>query len=187
MIYALIDKKSLNDRNIDLSSLLEAINTQDIPLLQYRNKNNSKDEIKSDLELIRAEYRGEIIINDYLEFIDLADGLHLGQEDLFAINVDPQKACKEVRNIIGKKIFGLSTHDKNEIEIANTLDVDYVGLGAYRSTGTKSDARVYGEKLLEIARYSKHPLALIGGIKLSDRFDERITYRVIGSDLFALL
>ncbi|MEJ2496944.1 MAG: thiamine phosphate synthase [Sulfurovaceae bacterium] len=92
-----------------------------------------------------------------------------------------------MRNVIGKKIFGLSTHDKNEIEIANTLDVDYVGLGAYRSTGTKSDARVYGEKLLEIARYSKHPVALIGGIKLSDRFDERITYRVIGSDLFALL
>ncbi len=187
MIYALIDKQSLSDRNIDFPSLLEVINSQDISLLQYRNKNNYSDEIKSDLELIRAEYKGRIIINDHLEFIDLADGLHLGQEDLLTINVDLQKACKEVRNVIGRKIFGLSTHDKNEIEIANTLDVDYIGLGAYRSSGTKSDAKVYGEKLLEISRYSKHPVALIGGVKLSDRFDKRITYRVIGSDLFTLL
>lgn len=187
MIYALFDKESLDDRGITLFSLLQAIEKIDISLLQYRNKSNHIDSTREDLELIRKNYKGKIIINDHVELIDLVDGVHLGQEDILSINDDPKVACSIIRDKIGKKIFGLSTHNQNEIEISNTLDVDYVGLGAYRSTGTKIDAKVYGERLLEIARYSKHPVALIGGVKLSDRFDEKITYRVIGSDLFTLL
>jgi thiamine-phosphate pyrophosphorylase len=187
MIYALIDKESLDTKGITLFSLLQAIEKIDVPILQYRNKNNHIDIIKEDLELIRRNYEGKIIINDYVELIDVVDGVHLGQEDIFSIADKPKVACEIIREKIGKKIFGLSTHNQKEIEISNSLDIDYIGLGAYRSTGTKIDAKVYGKNLLDTARYSKHPVALIGGVKLNDQFDEQITYRVIGSDLFTLL
>ena len=72
----------------------------------------------------------------------------------------------------------------DEILAANELDVDYIGLGAYRVTGTKAEAQVYGDTLLHIAKYSKHPVALIGGVRMDDVFDESITYKVIGSGLY---
>ena len=187
MIYALIDKRSLLNRNIKLLSLLQAIKAIKVPILQYRNKSDDSSEIRADIELIRANFQGKIIINDHIGLIDLVDGVHLGQEDLQQIDNDPQKALKTVRKMIGTKIFGLSTHNENEIRIANTLDVDYIGLGAYRSSGTKNDAEVYGKKLLEIAKISEHPVALIGGVRLDDHFDDGVTCRVIGSDLFNLL
>jgi len=41
--------------------------------------------------------------------------------------------------------------------------------------------------LLELAKASKHPVALIGGIRMDDKFDEKIiAYQVVGSDLFNL-
>ncbi|MBN2768867.1 MAG: thiamine phosphate synthase [Campylobacterales bacterium] len=187
MIYALIDKQSLIQKNIDLSSLLHVLKKINPPILQYRNKNEQLEAIKSDLANIRADFQGKIIINDHIELIDLADGVHLGQEDIRIIHSDIQEAVKIIRDKIEKKLFGLSTHNLAEIKEANTLDIDYIGLGAYRLSGTKSDAKVYGEGLLEIAKSSKHPVALIGGVKLDDNFDSIITYSVIGSDLFTLL
>lgn len=80
------------------------------------------------------------------------------------------------------KIIGLSTHNADEIAIANELDLNYIGLGAYRASSTKSEAKVLGDKLDEIAAHSTHPVAAIGGVKLDDVF-QYVTYKVIGSGL----
>jgi len=64
------------------------------------------------------------------------------------------------------------------------LDIDYIGLGAYRATDTKLEAKVLGDEILEIAKLSKHPVAIIGGVKIDDDFGDNITYKVIGSGLF---
>lgn len=125
-----------------------------------------------------------MIINDAIELIDLADGLHLGQEDIREYNDDLGSAVQKIREKIGRKLLGLSTHNEKEIEEANGLDLDYIGLGAYRSTQTKSEANVGGDALLEAAKHSKHPVGIIGGVKLDDVFEEYITYKVIGSDLY---
>ncbi len=86
---------------------------------------------------------------------------------------------------MGQKIIGLSTHNIKEIKKANPLDIDYIGLGAYRNTNTKESVTVSGEKLLKIAKKSKHPVAIIGGVKLEDNFKNspQIEYKVIGSNL----
>ena len=83
------------------------------------------------------------------------------------------------------KILGISTHNLEEILEANSLNLDYIGLGAYRDTKTKSDAKTKGTKLLKIARESKHKVALIGGVKIIDDFKThpQISYKVIASDL----
>ncbi len=184
MIYALIDKETLDKKSIFLVDLLGVINNLQAPILQYRNKTGSLADIRSDLLFIRSHYQGKIIINDRIELMEYADGLHVGQEDLYAFSDNPQTSIEKIRDQIGRKQLGLSTHNIDEILAANELDVDYIGLGAYRATGTKVEAQVYGDKLLHIAKYSKHPVALIGGVRIDDVFDESIAYKVIGSGLY---
>jgi len=133
---------------------------------------------------IRKEYDGTLIINDSIELIDYADGLHIGQEDIRAYDDDLTEAVKQIRQIVGSKILGLSTHNKKEILEANALDLDYLGLGAYRATNTKSEANVGGKALIEVAMHSKHPVGMIGGVTLEDEFEEPIRYKVIGSGLY---
>ncbi|MEA3419168.1 MAG: thiamine phosphate synthase [Campylobacterota bacterium] len=184
MIYALVDKETLLRNDLSLQDLLRHIATLQIPILQYRNKPGSLEEKQRDLEEIRGLYHGTLIINDSIELIDYADGLHLGQEDMKAYSDDKKKAVAMIRQKIAGKQLGLSTHNTVEIEEANDLEIDYIGLGAYRSTGTKKDAKVGGEALLKIAKLSRHPVAIIGGVRMDDSFEEPIVYKVIGSGLY---
>ena len=184
MIYALIDKETLNQKGVSLIFHLEHLKSFDIPILQYRNKVGTIEEKKADLITIREYYQGTIIINDTIELIAYADGLHIGQEDIREYSDNPHESVMKVRDIIGRKLLGLSTHNLSEIEEANRLDLDYIGLGAYRSTKTKSEASVGGSALLEVAKHSKHPVGIIGGVKLKDEFEKPILYKVIGSDLY---
>ena len=184
MIYALLDKEALCKRGLSLVKLSQKIQLLDVSIAQYRNKIGSLEEKKSDLLLIRKFYKGKLIINDTIELIDYVDGLHIGQDDIRIYDGDLDKAVKMIREKIGKKLLGLSTHNKEEILEANKLDLDYIGLGAYRGTETKSNAKVLGNEALELAKHSNHPVGLIGGVKLSDMFDKEITYRVIASDLY---
>jgi len=185
LIYALVDKETLYSKDLSLSELLQHLKTfPNIPLLQYRNKSGTLEEKKSDLLTIRKHYEGKLIINDSVELIAYADGLHVGQEDLRIQSDDLKEAVRLIRKKIGDKLLGLSTHNKAEILEANTLDLDYIGLGAYRATNTKSEANVGGEKLLAAAKYSKHPVGLIGGVRLDDEFEAPVVYKVIGSGLY---
>ncbi|MDQ1339912.1 MAG: thiamine-phosphate pyrophosphorylase [Campylobacterota bacterium] len=184
MIYALIDKETLISKRVSLPVLLKHIQSFNVPILQYRNKTGSTEEKKEDLLAVRKMYQGILIVNDTIELIDYADGLHVGQEDIRLYGEDLHLSLSRIRRQIGSKILGLSTHNKEEILQANALDLDYIGLGAYRATGTKKEAKVSGEALLEIAKYSKHPVGIIGGVRLEDAFEEPIVYKVIGSDLY---
>lgn len=184
MIYALVDQETLQKRGVSLQDLLVRIKLLPVPLLQYRNKFGPLIEKQRALEVIRKHYFGTVIINDTIELIEYADGLHLGQEDMQGYNKDKSEAVDMIRQKIGDKVLGLSTHNRAEIEEANRLDIDYIGLGAYRSTGTKRDAKVAGASLLEIAKLSRHPVAIIGGVRLEDKFEAPIEYKVIGSGLY---
>ena len=134
---------------------------------------------------IRKYYEGTLIINDTMALIDYADGLHIGQEDIRLYSDDLVEAVAMIRQKIGQKQLGLSTHNKEEILEANNLDLDYIGLGAYRATNTKSEANVGGKALIEVASHSKHPVGMIGGVSLEDEFESPIRYKVIGSGLYA--
>lgn len=186
MIYALVDKETLIQKGVSLQEHIQHISTfPHIPILQYRNKSASLEEKKEDLLLIRQYYDGKIIVNDTIELIAYADGLHIGQEDIRQYSDDLTHAVKLIRQKIGTKLLGLSTHNKEEILNANSLDLDYIGLGAYRTTDTKSEANVGGEALIEASKYSKHPVGIIGGVKMDDVFEAPIVYKVIGSGLYS--
>ncbi len=182
-LYALCDRDALRTRNITLENFIQKAKENDAVILQYRNKNDDIALIKNDLITIRQLWDGFLIINDYYELISFCDGVHIGQEDLYAIDNEPIRAIKILKTAIGNdKIIGLSTHNRVEIDIANSLDINYIGLGAYRATSTKSEAKVLGESLDKLASYSKHPVGAIGGVKMADSF-QNVTYNVIGSGL----
>lgn len=184
-LYALCDADTLRERGMDIVRFAERAKTLGAEILQYRNKNDDVAAVKSDLIELRRLWNGFLIINDRYELAPFCDGVHIGQEDLYAIDPDPAKAVKILKLAIGEdKIIGLSTHNEAEIRIANTLDLNYVGLGAYRSTATKSDAKVLGKELDAVAALSQHPVAAIGGVRLDDRFSH-VTYHVIGSGLLS--
>lgn len=90
---------------------------------------------------------------------------------------------RSLRKRYPNKIFGLSTHNELEILRANELDLDYIGLGAYKNTSTKDVDNIIGDKISYLAKVSKHPVGAIGGVRVTDKL-ENITYNVVGSDLY---
>ena len=181
----MIDKALLEKNSIDLKEFSLFLNSLDIQVAQYRNKNGTIFDLEKELVTIKDVFNGKVIINDYIDLLDLADGLHLGQEDIERLYSNKKEAINKIKLEYPDRILGISTHNIYEVLEANILNLDYIGLGAYRSTTTKKDALVKGEELLKIANESKHNVALIGGVKLNDDFKKypRIYYKVVGSDL----
>ncbi|MBL0707530.1 MAG: thiamine phosphate synthase [Sulfurimonas sp.] len=183
-LYALCDQDLLQKHKLSIEEFVSIANKHDAVLLQYRDKKNNIEFIKQQLIKIRLHYDGFLIVNDTYELIDYCDGVHLGQEDLKQIDEDIFKATSIVRKFIGdEKLFGISTHNETEVLKANEMDLNYIGLGAYKNTTTKKDiSNILGSSIDTIASKSKHLVAAIGGVKLNDKF-ENINYLVVGSGL----
>ncbi|MDQ1245035.1 MAG: thiamine-phosphate pyrophosphorylase [Campylobacterota bacterium] len=183
-LYALCDQDLLDKKGLSLEDFIEIAKQKNAEIIQYRNKNADVAFIKQQLIKIRKLYDGFLVVNDAYELVEFCDGVHVGQDDLRAIDKDIFKAVKILREVIKKeKLLGISTHNKEEVLQANSMDINYIGLGAYRDTSTKENiSTIIGEKLDEIASLSKHFVAAIGGVKESDKF-AHVTYHVIGSGL----
>ncbi|MFT7861003.1 MAG: thiamine phosphate synthase, partial [Sulfurimonas sp.] len=139
-LYALCDQEMLDARGVSLEEFIETAVSHNAEIIQYRNKSADVALIKQQLIKIRKLYEGFLIVNDAYELIEFCDGVHVGQEDLKTIDPDSQKAVKILRSVIGgDKILGISTHNAAEIQEANEMDLNYIGLGAYRDTSTKQD------------------------------------------------
>ena len=185
-LYALCDQELLDSKEISLESFIKLAKENAAEIIQYRNKKGDIAFIKHQLIQIRKLYDGFVIVNDAYELIEFCDGVHLGQEDLQKIDPNIEKAVKILRSVIkNDKILGISTHNLQEVLQANRLDVNYIGLGPFRGTKTKTDtAEVLGDTLDVIASESKHYVAAIGGVKLDDSF-KNVTYHVIASGLLS--
>lgn len=183
-LYALCDQELLDKNNISLEEFVKIAVSHKAKVIQYRNKTSDIPFIKQQLIKIRKLYDGFLIVNDKYELVEFCDGVHVGQEDLYQIDNNISNAVKVLRSVIKKdKLLGISTHNEKEVLQANDMDLNYIGLGAYRDTSTKKDiSHVLGKSIEEIASQSIHPVAAIGGVKLNDKF-ENISYKVIGSGL----
>lgn len=183
LLYVLCDYETLTKKNISLEKFCELCKIKDVKLIQYRDKISSLENQKNNLLFLKSNLNVPIIINDKIELIEYADGLHLGQEDFEAIHKDKKIACKLIRTKIKNKLLGLSTHNEVEILEANELPLDMIGLGAYKNTSTKDVPNILGEKIIYLAKISKHPVCAIGGVKINERI-ENITFNVVGSGFF---
>ncbi|PRS55621.1 thiamine phosphate synthase [Bacillus sp. LNXM12-2] len=137
-----------------------------ITMFQFREKGEGalqggeKKQLARQLQVLCQEANVPFIVNDDVQLaIDLnADGVHVGQEDTNA---------EDVRQRIGNKILGVSTHNLDEVKQAMKDGADYVGMGPVYPTETKKDTRsVQGVSLItEVRRHGLHiPIVGIGGI-----------------------
>lgn len=181
-IYALCDFELLKKYKLSFKQYLEILKKHNVVYIQYRDKINSLEIQKQNLLFLKSNTNIPIIINDKQELLEFADGLHLGQEDIASILGDKKTAIQFLRKKYPNKILGLSTHNELEILEANKLDLDYIGLGAYRATNTKNVSNILGGNISYLAKISKHPVGAIGGVKIEDDI-KNITYFVIGSEL----
>lgn len=182
-LYVLCDYETLQKKSISLEQFVSLCKKKNVKIVQYRDKISS-DEIQiKNLLFLKENLDIPIIVNDKIDLINYADGLHVGQEDLEKIHKDKSIAVKLIRLKIKDKLLGLSTHNEKEILEANTLALDMIGLGAYKNTTTKDVSTILGDKISYLAKISRHPVCAIGGIQIDDII-ENIRFNVVGSGFF---
>ena len=119
------------------------------------------------IKALMAPFKAPLIINDRIDVALAvgADGVHIGQADMpYAV----------ARKLMGKlAIIGLSVETWEDVERAQDLDVDYLGVSPVFETPTKTDTKgSWGlEGLSKIKAYSRHPLVAIGGLNASNAAD----------------
>ena len=101
-LYVLCDYETLLKKNITLENFLEILKKYDVKLLQYRDKVSDLELQKQNLIFLKQNLNIPIIVNDKVELIDYADGLHVGQDDVLKIDKDKKLAIKLLRKIPGK-------------------------------------------------------------------------------------
>ena len=183
-LYALCDIESLEKHNITITDFLKISIKLNAKIIQYRDKKSSIQKKIENLKFLKQNSNAVIIVNDSIDLVEYANGVHLGQEDFFKISEDKQEAVRIIREKIGSdKLIGLSTHNEEEITEANSLDIDMVGLGAYKNTSTKDVDYILGEKICNIAALSVHPVCGIGGVKVDDKLNN-VMFNVVASGLY---
>ena len=104
-----------------------------------------------------------LIINDRVHVVRKvnADGIHLGQQDMSAL---------EARNTIGdEKIIGVSTHSITQARQAQKDGADYIAIGPIYPTSTKGHEPSVGIEIIhEISEAVSIPIIAIGAITLEN-------------------
>ncbi len=138
--------------------------------VQIREKDQStRDFIEEAVRIkeILKSFSVPLIINDRVDvaLAVKADGVHVGQDDM---------PYKMVRSLMGPgAIIGLSVEAWEDVEEAEALDCDYIGVSPVFDTPTKTDTRgAWGlDGLARIRAFSRHRLVAIGGLNASNAAD----------------
>ena len=132
------------------------------PMVQLREKDVPDGRLLERARFLREwtrEAGALFIINDRPDLAVLvdADGVHVGQEDLPAV---------EVRRIVGgDRLIGVSTHSVEQIRQAVLDGADYLGVGPVFPSSTKSFEEFAGlEFVQQAAMETSLPWFAIGGI-----------------------
>ena len=161
----------ITDNNEDgkLLSKVEAALTGGAKTVQYRAKEIRPDDRRAMArQLCELCHRHDalLIINDFPELaqeVD-ADGVHLGQDDMPAV---------QARQIVGRnKLIGVSTHSVEEALKAEAQGADYIAIGSIFPTESKEDTTLVGLKTLSMVRKAvRVPLVAIGGMTPEGAFE----------------
>ncbi len=171
-LYAIADRSCFEDSNA-LYRFVEELLVAGVTLIQYRNKQGSARELLQEArELRRIVGRPTLakparvghpvlIMNDRADLAVAADfdGVHVGQDDLSA---------ESVRKIIGPdRLLGVSTHNSEQLGLADKTSANYLAIGPVFETSSKANPDpIVGLDGVHRARLlTRKPLVAIGGIR----------------------
>lgn len=160
LLYAVTDRHWLKDETLE--NQVEKALQGGATFLQLREKSLDDDIFLAEAKEIQKlckKYQVPFVINDNVDIalaID-ADGVHVGQSDMEAL---------DVRKRLGTdKIIGVSAQNVQQALLAQKHGADYLGVGAVFPTGSKDDAEdVSFETLKAICQAVDIPVIAIGGI-----------------------
>lgn len=161
LLYAVTDRRWLKEGETLVTRTEEAIDGG-VTFVQLREKDLDEENFEKEGRELKELCRKRgvpFVINDNVELaakLD-ADGVHVGQSDMEAL---------DVRKIIGEdKILGVSAQTVEQAVTAEKHGADYLGVGAVFPTGSKDDAaEVSYDTLKAICAAVKIPVIAIGGI-----------------------
>ncbi len=140
--------------------------------IQLRMKNATDEEIKAVAEEIIPLCKDAdaiLVLDDHVELVKELEvtGVHIGKEDM------PPREAREL--LQGGPIIGVTANTAADILAMKGIDVDYVGLGPFRHTTTKSKLSPilgldgYCSIVKEVREAGcELPIVAIGGITLED-------------------
>lgn len=160
ILYAVTDRSWLGEET--LCAQVEKAIRGGVTFVQLREKELAEEEFEKEAYEIKELCRQNsipFVINDNVDLaarVD-ADGVHVGQSDMEAL---------EVRRKLGPdKIVGVSAQTVEQALKAQEMGADYLGVGAVFPTGSKNDADdVTHQTLQEICEAVDIPVIAIGGI-----------------------
>ena len=165
LLYAVTDRRWLREGETLVTKTAEAIDGG-VTFVQLREKDLDEENFEREGRELKELCRKRgvpFVINDNVELaakLD-ADGVHVGQSDMEAL---------DVRRIIGgDKILGVSAQTVEQAVTAEKHGADYLGVGAVFPTGSKDDAAEVSYDTLKAICHAvkipvKIPVIAIGGI-----------------------
>jgi thiamine-phosphate pyrophosphorylase len=160
LLYAVTDRTWLNDDT--LYEQVEKAIKGGVTFVQLREKKLDKESFLDEaleIQKLCRKYDIPFVVNDNVEIAKEinADGVHVGQGDMGAVNV---------RDILGDdRIIGVSVQTVDQAVLAQKQGADYLGVGAVFPTSSKADAEdVSYETLKAICEAVDIPVVAIGGI-----------------------
>ncbi len=160
LLYAVTDRHWLREET--LYDQVEKALKGGATFIQLREKNLDDESFYKEAVEIQSlckKYHVPFVINDNVDIAVKinADGVHVGQSDMEAL---------DVRAKLGSdKIIGVSAQTVEQAILAEKHGADYLGVGAVFPTGSKDDADdVSHETLKAICDAVNIPVIAIGGI-----------------------
>ncbi len=164
-LYPILDASCFSDSGALFAAARSLIDSG-CRLLQIRNKTGSSREMLSDARELRRLFGRQItlIMNDRADLALAAgfDGVHVGQDDL---------SVEAARRIVGANfIIGASTHNPEQLRLADQTSADYLAIGPVFSTTSKQnpDPVVGTDGVRQARRLTRKPLVAIGGITVAN-------------------
>jgi thiamine-phosphate pyrophosphorylase len=162
-LYPIIDEGVLERCGVALGRVAEDLKAAGAQLVQYRNKVGEPESVLRFAAMVWEVFTGtgcRLIMNDRADLAVLAGfgGVHVGQGDL---------SPEDARRVVGvERWVGVSTHNDEQVRVADATSADYVAVGPVFATGTKVDAEaVIGLEGMRRARaLTTKPIVGIGGI-----------------------
>ena len=144
------------------SDLIKVFKTNKVSFFQLRLKKKSFKQkliIGKKIKKICKNFNVKFLINDdvFLTKKLNADGCHLGQKDMNAL---------DARKIIGNKIIGVTCHNSIKLaKVALLKKADYLAFGAFNLSKTKKvKYKASINTLKKAKKITNKPIVAIGGI-----------------------
>jgi thiamine-phosphate pyrophosphorylase len=150
-----------------LGRVAEDLKAAGAQLVQYRDKVGEPESVLRFAAIVWEIFAGtgcRLILNDRADLAVLSGfgGVHVGQGDL---------SPEDARRVVGvERWVGVSTHNDEQLRVADGTSADYIAVGPVFATGTKVDAEpVIGLEGVRRARaLTEKPVVGIGGITLAN-------------------